>query len=33
LPVGAETLQGKEKLAESLKVDFEAFKKYLINHN
>ena len=33
LPVGAETLQGKEKLAEPLKVDFEAFKKYIINHN
>gem|GEM_PF-6542165 len=33
LPAGAEELQGKEKLAEPLKVDFEAFKKYLINHN
>jgi len=33
LPDGAETLQGKEKLAEPLEVDFEAFKRYLINHN
>ncbi|MDM1294736.1 threonine synthase [Sphingobacterium sp. N143] len=33
LPDGAATLQGKEKLAEPLEVDFEAFKKYLINHN
>lgn len=33
LPDGAKTLQGKEKLAEPLEVDFEAFKRYLINHN
>ncbi len=33
LPAGAEALKGKEKLAEPLKVDFEAFKTYLINHN
>ncbi|WP_104385693.1 threonine synthase [Sphingobacterium sp. HMA12] len=33
LPDGAETLQGKEKLAEPLAVNFEAFKRYLINHN
>lgn len=33
LPAGAEALQGKEKLAEPLAVNFEAFKRYLINHN
>ncbi len=33
LPTGAEKLQGKPKLAEELKVDYDAFKAYLIENN
>jgi len=33
LPEGAEKLEGKPKLAEDLKVDYEAFKEYLIKNN
>lgn len=33
LPAGAEKLQGKAKLADELKVDYDAFKAYLIENN
>lgn len=33
LPAGAEKLQGKDKLADELKVDYDAFKAYLLENN